>query len=42
MEVYNVSKTLMHAFMWKLVECVSAHDVIVNLVDSGFVNGTAL
>ncbi|PVH70337.1 putative short-chain dehydrogenase/reductase family protein [Cadophora sp. DSE1049] len=37
---YNTSKTLMHLFLWKLSEHVSADDVIVNIVDPGYVKGT--
>ncbi|KAK4493802.1 hypothetical protein PRZ48_014987 [Zasmidium cellare] len=37
---YNTSKTLMHLFLWKLTEYVSADDVIVNIVDPGYVKGT--
>ncbi|KIX92142.1 uncharacterized protein Z520_12135 [Fonsecaea multimorphosa CBS 102226] len=41
-ESYNTSKVLAHMFLWKLVEYVSADEVIVNLVDPGFVKGTKL
>ncbi|KAF2167174.1 hypothetical protein M409DRAFT_22603 [Zasmidium cellare ATCC 36951] len=37
---YNTSKTLMHLFLWKLTEFVSADDVVVNIVDPGYVKGT--
>ena len=37
---YNTSKTLMHLFLWKLSEHVSADDVVVNIVDPGYVKGT--
>lgn len=30
----------MHLFLWRLSEYVSADDVIVNIVDPGFVKGT--
>ena len=39
---YNSSKVLAHIFLWKLVDYVSADDVIVNLTDPGFVKGTDL
>ncbi|KAH7313947.1 hypothetical protein B0I35DRAFT_436152 [Stachybotrys elegans] len=39
---YNTSKLLMHMFLWKLVDYVSADDVIVNVADPGFVKGTDL
>ncbi|KAI1138437.1 NAD(P)-binding protein [Hypoxylon sp. FL0543] len=39
---YCSSKLLMHLFVWKLVDYVSADDVIVNLADPGFVKGTEL
>lgn len=39
---YNSSKVLSHMFLWKLVDYVSADDVIVNLPDPGFVKGTDL
>ncbi|OAL26134.1 hypothetical protein AYO20_10187 [Fonsecaea nubica] len=41
-ETYNTSKVLAHMFLWKLVDYVSADDVVVNLVDPGFVKGTRL
>ncbi|OAP63907.1 hypothetical protein AYL99_03134 [Fonsecaea erecta] len=41
-ETYNTSKVLAHMFLWKLVDYVSADDVVVNLVDPGFVKGTKL
>ncbi|KAF7186433.1 Short chain dehydrogenase yanD [Pseudocercospora fuligena] len=37
---YNTSKTLMHLFLWKLSDYVSANDVVVNIVDPGYVKGT--
>lgn len=37
---YNTSKTLMHLFLWKLTDFVSAEDVVVNIVDPGYVKGT--
>ena len=39
---YNVSKLLLSMFLWKLTDLVSADDVVVNLVDPGFVTGTNL
>lgn len=39
---YNESKVLAHMFLWKLVDFVSADDVIVNLVCPGWVKGTGL
>ncbi|KAF7587141.1 hypothetical protein BBP40_007669 [Aspergillus hancockii] len=41
-EQYSASRLLAHLFMWKLVDYVSADDVVVNLVDPGFVKGTDL
>ena len=41
-EQYSSSKLLAHFFLWELVEYVSAHDVIMNLADPGFVKGTQL
>jgi NAD(P)-dependent dehydrogenase (short-subunit alcohol dehydrogenase family) len=37
---YNTSKTLMHLFLWKLSDFVSADQVVVNIVDPGYVKGT--
>lgn len=37
---YRTSKLLAHFFLWKLVEYVSADDVIVNLADPAWVKGT--
>ncbi|RMZ88274.1 hypothetical protein DV736_g4507, partial [Chaetothyriales sp. CBS 134916] len=42
MEHYNSSKLLAHMFLWKLVDYVSADDVIVNLADPAWVRGTEL
>ncbi|OTA55493.1 putative short-chain dehydrogenase/reductase family protein [Hypoxylon sp. EC38] len=39
---YNLSKVLGHMFAYKLIDYVSADDVIVNLVCPGFVKGTEL
>ncbi|KXH55435.1 short-chain dehydrogenase [Colletotrichum salicis] len=41
-ETYNTSKLLAHMFFWKLVEHVSADDVIVNLADPAWCKGTNL
>lgn len=38
---YRITKLLGQAFLWKLVDYVSADDVIVNLADPAFVRGTA-
>lgn len=37
---YNTSKTLMHLFLWKVVDYISADDVVINIVDPGYVKGT--
>jgi NAD(P)-dependent dehydrogenase (short-subunit alcohol dehydrogenase family) len=37
---YNTSKALMHLFLWKLSDLISADDVVVNAVDPGYVKGT--
>ena len=42
LDQYNVSKLLEMMFLYKLVDFVSADDVVVNLVDPGFVKGTSL
>ena len=39
---YNSSKVLVHMFLWRLVDYVSAKDVVVNLPDPAFVKGTGL
>lgn len=41
-EQYMSSKALMQMFVWKLVDYVSADDVIVNLADPAWVKGTEL
>ena len=41
-ENYNSSKLLAHMWLWKLVEYVSADDVVVNLADPAWVKGTQL
>ncbi|PWY92224.1 short-chain dehydrogenase/reductase family protein [Aspergillus heteromorphus CBS 117.55] len=39
---YCMSKLFAHAFLYKLVDYVSADDVVVNLADPAFVKGTGL
>ncbi|KAF8862675.1 NAD(P)-binding protein [Acephala macrosclerotiorum] len=39
---YSSSKLLAHMFLWKLVDYVSADDVIVNLADPAWCKGTEL
>ncbi|RYP77499.1 hypothetical protein DL771_001072 [Monosporascus sp. 5C6A] len=39
---YNTSKLLVQMSLWKLVDYVSADDVVVNVADPGFVKGTDL
>jgi len=41
-ETYNSTKLMAHMFLWKLVDHVSADDVIVNLADPAWVKGTEL
>ncbi|KAF9871127.1 short-chain dehydrogenase reductase family [Colletotrichum karsti] len=41
-ETYNSSKLMAHMFLWKLVDHVSADDVIINLADPAWCKGTAL
>ncbi|KAF2668081.1 short-chain dehydrogenase/reductase family protein [Microthyrium microscopicum] len=41
-EVYMTSKVLVQMFLWRLVDYVSADDVIVNLADPAWVGGTDL
>ncbi|KAJ3566874.1 hypothetical protein NPX13_g6974 [Xylaria arbuscula] len=41
-DCYKVSKVLGQMFLWKLVDYVSADDVIVNIADPAFVRGTDL
>ncbi len=41
-EIYNSSKLMMHMWLWKLSDYVSADDVIVNLADPAWVRGTSL
>ncbi|KAI1428356.1 hypothetical protein F5Y12DRAFT_733326 [Xylaria sp. FL1777] len=37
---YRVTKVLVQMFLWKLVDYVSADDVVVNIADPAFVRGT--
>lgn len=39
-EQYSASKLLAQLFLWELVDRMAARDVVVNLVDPGFVKGT--
>jgi NAD(P)-dependent dehydrogenase (short-subunit alcohol dehydrogenase family) len=39
---YNSSKLLAHMFLWKLVDYVSADDVVVNLADPAWCKGTEI
>ena len=41
-DVYSTSKLLGQMFVWKLTDKVSANDVVVNLVEPGFIKGTEL
>ena len=41
-ENYNSSKLLAHMFLWRLVDYVSADDIIVNLADPAWCKGTEL
>ncbi|KAF2002142.1 NAD(P)-binding protein [Amniculicola lignicola CBS 123094] len=41
-DIYPASKFLGQLFTWKLTDFVSADDVVVNLVEPGFIKGTAL
>ncbi|KAL0256801.1 hypothetical protein SLS55_009198 [Diplodia seriata] len=41
-EHYNSSKLLAHMFLWRLVDFVSADDVVVNLADPAWCKGTEL
>jgi NAD(P)-dependent dehydrogenase (short-subunit alcohol dehydrogenase family) len=41
-ETYGATKLLCHMFIYKLVDYVSADDVVVNLVDPGMTRGTGL
>ena len=42
MDIYPTSKLLGQLFIWKLTDLVSADDVVVNLVEPGFIKGTEL
>lgn len=42
MDVYSTSKLLGQMFVWKLADLVSPDDVVVNLVEPGFIKGTQL
>ncbi|KAJ5605629.1 hypothetical protein N7510_008410 [Penicillium lagena] len=42
LDIYPTSKFLGQFFIWKLTDLVSADDVLVNLVEPGFVKGTEL
>ncbi|KAJ9615339.1 hypothetical protein H2200_001414 [Cladophialophora chaetospira] len=41
-DYYGVSKLLGQMFLWKLMDYVSAEDVVVNMVDPGAIGGTDL
>lgn len=41
-EHYRATKLLTHMFLWKLVDYVSADDLVVNIGDPAFVKGTRL
>jgi len=41
-EHYNSNKLLAHMFLWKLVDYVSAEDVVVNLSDPAWCKGTQI
>lgn len=41
-DCYKVSKVLGQMFLWKVVDYVSADDVIINIADPAFVRGTSL
>lgn len=41
-DIYSSSKLLGQMFVWKLTDVVSADDVVINLVEPGFVKGTEL
>jgi NAD(P)-dependent dehydrogenase (short-subunit alcohol dehydrogenase family) len=41
-ETYGAAKLLCHMFIFKLVDYVSADDMVVNLVDPGMTRGTGL
>lgn len=41
-DIYPTSKLLGQIFLWKLTDLVSADDVVINLVEPGFIKGTDL
>lgn len=41
-DIYSTSKLLGQLFVWRLTDLVSADDVVINLVEPGFVKGTEL
>ena len=41
-DYYGVSKLLGQMFLWKLMDYMSAEDVVVNMVDPGAIGGTEL
>ena len=41
-DIYSTPKLLGQMFVWKLTDIVSADDVVVNLVEPGFIKGTDL
>lgn len=41
-DIYPTSKFLGQIFLWKLTDLVSADDVVINLVEPGFIKGTEL
>ncbi len=42
MDIYSTSKLLGQMFMWQLTDLVSADNVVMNLVEPGFIKGTDL
>ncbi|KAJ9633402.1 hypothetical protein H2204_007119 [Knufia peltigerae] len=42
LDQYNISKVLPMMFLYKVADYVSADDVVVNIVDPGYVRGTGL
>lgn len=41
-DIYSTSKLLVQLFVWKITDLVPADNVVVNLVEPGFVKGTKL
>ncbi|KAL7941239.1 hypothetical protein V8C42DRAFT_335720 [Trichoderma barbatum] len=41
-DIYQTSKLLGQVFIWKLTDLVSPDDVVINLVEPGFIRGTEL